>query len=113
MAKKQNNNLIIGIAIIIAAMIIAPNLGQISYVTNQDIINQLENVQQGDCSVTLDNLVITQGDLAGGTIDAKPNTRCEVYASKCHYSRYDLGDEDASKISISKNSLLPNMEAIC
>ena len=83
MAKKKNNNgLYIGIAIIIAAVIIAPNLNFEFFSTiNENTQDVLDNQISGDCYATLDKQVVFVGDEVGGAIRDGANTLCEVYAT--------------------------------
>ncbi|MBU0959412.1 MAG: hypothetical protein KKB31_05700 [Nanoarchaeota archaeon] len=86
MAKKKNNTgIFIGIAIIIAALILAPNLNFefFSTTTNIDSTtqNKLDTQEAGDCYATLDKSVVNVGDEVGGVIHDGKNTLCEVYAT--------------------------------
>ena len=82
MAKKKNNQgLYIMIGLIVMAIIVSPYLGKTTYITNEDIINQLETENEGECLIVLDNNVVMVGDEAGGTITDGANTLCEIYLS--------------------------------
>jgi len=86
--KKQNQKtnmtgIWIAAAIIIAAIIIAPNLNFEFFSTiNQDTIHQLDQAPDGDeCYVTLDKNIVNVGDEVGGLIHNGANTHCEIYGS--------------------------------
>jgi len=82
MAKKNNNTgLLIGIAIIIAAVIIAPQLNFNFSTVNQETINQLENIPEGTCSISLSENVIYAGDTITGTVKDGANTLCNIYGN--------------------------------
>jgi len=82
MAKKDNGKLIIGIAIVLAALIIAPNLGFFTII-NQETLEQLENtaIPDSTCSLSLDKNVITSGDIITGKIENGANALCSVYGN--------------------------------
>jgi len=82
MVKKNNNGLYIGIAIVIAAVIIAPNLNFEFFSTiNENTQNILDTQESGSCYAQLDKSVVNVGDEVGGTIHDGANTLCEVYAT--------------------------------
>jgi len=68
------------IGIIVAAIIIAPNLGTFTTI-NQETTELLETAQDGECTVNLNENVVFVGEEAGGTIHDGANTLCEIYAS--------------------------------
>jgi len=81
MAKTDNSKLMIGIAIIVAALIIAPYL-DFSTTINQETLEQLETtIQEGTCSISLSKNVINSGDSITGKIKDGANTLCSVYAN--------------------------------
>jgi len=81
MAKKDNKTIFIAIAIVVAALIIAPNLKFTQTTINQETINQLETASEGDCTLVLDTNVVDVGDTIGGVIHDGTNTLCEIYGS--------------------------------
>jgi len=83
MAKKDYTW--VWIAILIAVVVYGGSQGwfsRITNITNQDIINQLENPNNPEgvsCNLQLDKSVMTKGDQITGTISDGKNTFCEVF----------------------------------
>ena len=86
MAKgKITGSIIIGIAIIVVGVLLYMGLkngtfGQI-YLSNNEIIEKLENPQAGSCTLSISPEVIEAGDQITGSILAEANTPCSVYAN--------------------------------
>jgi len=79
MAKKNNSGMWIGIAIVIAAIIISQNLDLTFSTVNQETINQLENNVIGTCSVSISPTVIDAGDSITGKVKDGKDTLCSIY----------------------------------
>ncbi len=85
MTKKNNNiGIFIGIAIVIAAIILSQTLKQSSdkttIITNTTIIEILKYAPStGSCSASVTPTTIYVGEVVTGTVTNGANTRCEVY----------------------------------
>jgi len=116
---KKNNNLLIAIAIIVAAIIIAPNLNFSFTSINQETINQLENAVEGTCSVSLNRNVITEGDLITGTVKDGAVTLCSIYGNLDNTGWIKIGEgvtDSYGEIEITDTLNIPGtfaFRAIC
>lgn len=79
--KKSLTGIFIAIAIVIAAVIIAPNLKFNFTTINPETINNLNTAPTGQCSASLSQTTITAGQSVTGTINNGANTYCEVYGT--------------------------------
>lgn len=85
MAKQSSNGngilyLIIGVLATLVFMK-GGNLfnSNITYITNQTIINQLDQAAQGDCEIMFDKVYVNVGEEVTGTIRDGAYTQCNIY----------------------------------
>jgi len=110
MAKKKNNQIYIMIGIVVAALILAPNLNFEFFSTiNTDTQNALDNQAAGDCYATLDRSTVNVGDVVSGTIKDGANTLCEVYATDgTSWGKIAEGTTDSNgELRFSENVMVP------
>lgn len=118
MAKKDNSKLIIGFAIILAALIIAPNL-DFSTTVNQQTLEQLETAQDGTCYLSLNKNVIDAGDSITGKITDGANTLCTIYGNLDSTGWIEIGEgttNSLGEISVTDTLNIPGdfeFRAIC
>lgn len=118
MAKKDNGKLILAFAIVLAALIIAPNL-DFSTTVNQQTLEQLETAEDGTCSLSLSKNVINAGDSITGKITDGANTLCSVYGNLDNINWIKIGEGTTNalgEISVTDTLNIPGdfeFRAIC